>query len=803
MGIAKQNNNKRIQSLKPIKTEHDITIKSESIESVDNQKKTLHPKTYPSKEGLMLRNVPKTPKSCVFKVHSNKNEKSPHCEQVTLKSPIDLIMPPPSGSKKSNLDFEHIDIKRENCNNLQTESKIPSIHYLSPKEKFETNNQVLLESTKNVDEKMEIDTPNEMKSKNTTGVICYRSSSEDEDKLQFKITSKACEKTLLNENDNSKISGTDFDLNKIRLEMKGLMPTSKSNSLDFIHNSEPLILNKQIETEITKSSSTEDIYEFKDSELCDIQNSSVVDEKQHRVIKNIDQPKLYNLGKPIEFPKVIESTSQVDLIKKSESILPFESNSDSVNSSDNNIEVDTKNEFKENLVVTNELEDSISCSQSENGFSESENLVIIDSIYTNNILENSADESCHIELSESEIKDEVLDFSMKPPETPPNTIFHMPETNDGVIVEEEDYDDDDETKLIIAETDKVDSDSVVCEVHHSSNEQTETKQKLALPLQSIHQLSDMNSECKKSYDIKKDTSLPKDTDDESTVSCNESIQNTLVQNFQMYSHFENQSFMDNDESAKCGYEFESSSKSTTDNSESVVKLSINELTSDNKEHDLKNIQIKDKSQKEYNNILPELQCREEIVDDESFNSALVIEYSRKSADYNIHIFDSIQQPISNNDFYEADNYNDTKTNFFDERQANLVKSVIYDNGPSRSDIFDGNIPSTNSYDKGLNTNQSNIYDNPVPSSSKSCFSPEADVNNVLFCEETIPGSPTGLTEEQFDKAQKKILMAQDGLYEEREAASTMYSMNQSYRRSLLTATNTNDQEDKYINVIQK
>lgn len=799
MGITKQFN-KRSQAPKPIKTEHDIHVKTESLESADNQKKTSHPKTYPSKEVLMQRNAPKSPKSCVFKVQGNQNEKSTHCEQVTLKPPIDSVMPPHSESKESNLDFENVEIKRENCNNLQNEPKIALTHYLSPKEESETNNQFVSEIPK----KLPCQCPCAKKIE-TTGVICDQWSSENKDEMDFRIHLKECEQNLLNENHNLKISGTDFDLNKIRLEMRGLMPASISSQLEMIHSPNPFTLNcgQQVKTEITESSSTEDVYEFKESEQCDIQNTTtVVEEKNHKVIQHVDQPTLYNLEKPAELPNAVESFPQIELIVENETIIPFESNSNSANSFDNNIEMVSK------MIIENEIEVSISHSQSEHDFSNSENMLITDSS-NDETLENSMDEPCHIELSESEIKDEVLDFSMKPPETPPSTIFHMPETNDSVIVEEDDHDDDDdETKLIIAETDKIDSESVVCESHHFSNEQAENRRNLSLQLQGIHQMSDMNSEYNISHNLKTDTTLPKDTDDESTVSCNESIQNALIQSFQMYSHFENQPYMDNDDSAKSGYEFELSSKSsTTENLETVVKEFIRNSNKVN-EYDLqKDLQINDKSEKEYSNIHPELQCREEIVDDESFNNALVIEYSQKSAEYDIHklndskhFFDSIQQPVSNDGLYETNNYNDTKTSFFDERQTGIVKSVIFDNTPIRNNIFDCNMPTTSSsYDHVLSTNENNIYDNPVPGPSRSCFSPEADVNNVLFCEETIPGSPTGLTEEQFE-AQRKILVAQD---EEREAATTMYSMNQSYHRSLLAATNTNYQADKYVNVIQK
>jgi len=43
----------------------------------------------------------------------------------------------------------------------------------------------------------------------------------------------------------------------------------------------------------------------------------------------------------------------------------------------------------------------------------------------------------------------------------------------------------------------------------------------------------------------------------------------------------------------------------------------------------------------------------------------------------------------------------------------------------------------------------------LPSTSKRFYNPESDVSSVLFCEETIPGSPTGMLDELYDQEQRK------------------------------------------------
>jgi len=90
----------------------------------------------------------------------------------------------------------------------------------------------------------------------------------------------------------------------------------------------------------------------------------------------------------------------------------------------------------------------------------------------------------------------------------------------------------------------------------------------------------------------------------------------------------------------------------------------------------------------------------------------------------------------------------------------------------------------------------------MPGTSKSFNNPETDVNSVLFCEETIPGSPTGISEEQYDQEEKK--KAIQALYEEREAASAMYAMNQSFRRPMITLMGATEKEmEEYTNILER
>ncbi|XP_060868369.1 AT-rich interactive domain-containing protein 4B-like isoform X3 [Metopolophium dirhodum] len=832
VGSSKQYNKKKV-----IKSEPGVIVKTEPLDT-DNQKKTLYPKTYPSKEVLMQRSAPRKSKACVVKVHANKSEEIEVSEKVTLKPPFDFnfVVPPPSDNIKSNADNENVETHSESKidNIIQIEPKIAPNHYLSPKEKSERNDlEHISESTKCGNEEVRIKSePLSIPTKSEiSSIIYYSSSSEDEEQNQFKKVTDVISSSLDDKSDESKISGTDFDLNKIRSEMKGLMPTS-TNSNNDIQNTEPFILDQQLEIEVPKINEpvTDDVYEFKESESCNFDTiSSVTEDKFCRSIRH-DSPKLFNLEKPDELPRVIDSPAQEEVVEQDVSMIPFVPNSNSIYSIDNNVEI----KVYENLNIINEIKNPIMRNQSGNESNESQNLMIsdvtVDTPSIKEIEQHFQDEAV------SDLKDEVLDLCMKPPESPPTNIFSMPEQNElnGMVIEEDDDDDedDDESKLVIAENDKIESDYqmdsdlvVISEEHNSSNGQIdENIETHSLPPLPPSVLASIELDWKSASQLKRDISIPKDTDDESTTSCNESIQNALIQSFQMYSHFENHSsqnrlYMDNiDENTKSGFEFDSNSRSPTIEREIVesgIKLSINESSINDKpkKYDFEVESVKVKFEKEKTMVLPELQCREEIVDEDTLNNALVIEYNRKAAEYDIHkpstskgFFDSIHQPGTSKDsFYETDTSSDTKNSFFEASQT--VKNVIFDtNVPGKSSLFDPNIPSCSSkdfYDHNIpSTSKSSFYENSLPSTSKSFYNPESDVNSVLFCEETIPGSPTGASEEQYDQEERK--KALQALYEEREAASAMYAMNQSFRRPMITLMGATEEEmEEYTNILQK
>jgi len=184
----------------------------------------------------------------------------------------------------------------------------------------------------------------------------------------------------------------------------------------------------------------------------------------------------------------------------------------------------------------------------------------------------------------------------------------------------------------------------------------------------------------------------------------------------------------------------------------------------------------------------------------------VIEYNIYKPSTSKGFFDSIYQPGTNKDsFYQTDTSRNAKNSFFEASQA--FKSVIFDtNVPGKSSLFDLNIPSCstkNFYDYNIpSTSNSNLYENYLPSTSKSFYNFEYDVNNVLICKETIPGSPTGMSEEQYDQEERKnALQVSD---EEREAALAICTMNQSFCRLMITMMGATEEKIKeYTNILQK
>jgi len=154
---------------------------------------------------------------------------------------------------------------------------------------------------------------------------------------------------------------------------------------------------------------------------------------------------------------------------------------------------------------------------------------------------------------------------------------------------------------------------------------------------------------------------------------------------------------------------------------------------------------------------------------------------------------------------QTDTNSDAKYSSFKASQA--VKNVIFDtNFPGKSSLFDPNIPSCstkNFYDHNIpSTSKCNFYENSLSSTSKSFYNSEYNVNSVLICEETIPGSPTGMSEEQYDQEEGKKTFEE--LYEKREAAHTMSAMKHSFCRPTITLMGATEEKMKeYPNILQK
>jgi len=87
----------------------------------------------------------------------------------------------------------------------------------------------------------------------------------------------------------------------------------------------------------------------------------------------------------------------------------------------------------------------------------------------------------------------------------------------------------------------------------------------------------------------------------------------------------------------------------------------------------------------------------------------------------------------------------------------------------------------------------------MASTSKSVNYPDFDVNSVLFCEETIPDSPTSTSEEQNNQEERKKALQE--LYEEKEADIAMnHPLNKS--NTLMGATKEKKIEI-YTNIFHK
>lgn len=739
---------------------------------MDSKKKSLYPKTYPSKEMILQRNVPRKPKSGGFKTQNNKSNEIEVSQQVTMKSPNDFNFETPNGKSINNEIIVKAVIPNKQVKISQNEPKISPIHYLSPKEKLKSYK---LNDCKEKSKTVIESTTLPMKSKNSN--VIFYSSSENEENL--KITSKLTEESSLpldNKSDKSKISGTDFDLNKIRSEMKGLIPHSVTSNTELF-----ILDHQQAEIEVLNPIKpvTEDVYEFKESDT-DFKTIPTVEEKHRRVIKHIDLPKSYNLEKTDSLSKGIKSAHNMEIVQQNESKLLFESNPT------NSFDKDTKE-----CVVSNLVKDFISHNQTITS-NQYQNL-IIDSKQVNEIANSQNTE----EFDNNKV--EVLNLCMKQPDSPQINIFNMQESSESNdVVDDED---DDDTKLVIVD-EKVCSLTPVENEYNSSLKQIRDIPSTSQPSQ-IYLLPNKNSEFKTLNEPNTKNS-PIELVDDSTISCKETVKNSPIQSFQMYSQFENQStkLKDyqscmNDLNTKTEVESELNKAPRIEiikSVESPVNVSIDESTN-NKEpiNNFENKSNKDILNDENSIKTPEIQSGEPIFEDNN-----IISMNSKDIKYDC----SVVKLGSRKDKL-CDTRVNSNTNCSLEAKQSCSKTNDYDiYVPSTSkSILDSNI-STKILDNNSVSNTNNCYENSTPSTSKRIFnSPETNLTNVLFCEETIPGSPSNEELEQYERRRAMISQA---LYEEHEAASAMYNMVRSYRKPKLTLMGATDDElEQYSNILQK
>ncbi|XP_026819306.1 AT-rich interactive domain-containing protein 4B-like [Rhopalosiphum maidis] len=649
---------KQYNKKKTIKTTEPDVIRTEPLDT-NNHKKNKCLKTYSNKKA----------KSSVFKIHDNISEEIEICKQVILKPSFDLnfMIPSQSYDIKSNADNEGVDVQNESKidNNTIIEPTFFSNHNLSPKKKTKNNFKKLSEFSKNRNEEIEIKAEQLTMTKKSEifNTINYSLSSEVEKQNELEKITEVISCPL---DDKSDKSGSDFYLNKIKSDMKEPMPISTNSNNDIIQ--ETNILNQQLEIEVSKSDEliTDDDYEFKEFKSCSFDIIS----------SDIDSSKLSNIEKLNELPRVIDSSAQLEVVENNSSIIPFVPTIYSMNSYE--IKVNDK------LNNLNEMDDSIT----------------------------------HDKSDVPDIKDQILDLSIKPFKPSPNDVCIFPsEFNDYAIKEEDVYDDDDdddddESRLVIVEEPDYQSDEDI--------DQSLPPVPSSIPLHN--------------------TSLI-DTDDESNIYYDESIQNVLISSFKMSPH----------------------SKSYDDEVENVEK-SI---------------------------VLP-LQFREKIVDADYLNNALVIENNHYVSEYDIHkpstskgLFNSIGQPgISKDTFYETNTRNDAKNSFLLAEQT--VNNINFNtNVPCKSNLFNHNIPSTSKY---------SFYDNSMPSTSKQFYNPESNVSNILY-EETILDSSTSMPTEQLGQEETIKIFGKFN-NNEIEAILGMCAMSQSCQMPMVIMANATEKKTK-------
>lgn len=691
--------------------------------------------TYSCKEMISEHNVPKKLKSCVFKVHSNKSEEIEICEQVTLKPPKDFnfeMHTPQSGvlqNSDNSIIEDDINMKTQNKPVYVTKknSEATSTNYVSHKDKSKSN----LDDCKDNHTNLELLTlPKHSKNINT-----YYQSTEDEEKLDMNYKFNQQINLPLDKKPESKISSIDFDLNKIRSEMKGFISHTETS------NPESFIKDRKTETNFSKTikPDTEDIYEFKEIDTDPKIIPSAIEEN------HINLPNLYNFEKADSLSKVRKFTSNMEIVKETESKLSFDCNTNTTNPCDSEIK---KHNYKKNMIMTSLTEDVISPNQKND-----QTNLIIDSIHANKI------ENCqNTENLDNKVK--ILDVL----DSHENNMFSMSESEETVDTMIEDHnkitsDCQTDANLLIVED----------EYNFSYKKSTDIQSK-SQPLK-IHQLSNADTGFESLNDIKNNYTLPNNLDTKNTITDTEDIQN---QHFQIYSHFTSKptKLTDQSNNNEC-------------NTNSNVEINVESSTSISTNNDklMNNFESGDNKDDENIKQIPELQCKEDIFEDDNANSVNDLNDSCNNLELNIHQSNKDLLP-NTSAICDAKNYS------LETRQA------IFN--------FDINAPSTSQHLYEDNNIKNNInYENSPSTSKHSYSSPETNLNSVLFCEESLPGSPTNTLDEHFEQAEKKNSITQN-LYEEQHDASSMYNMHQSFRKPLITLMGATEEEMvQYTHILQK
>ncbi|XP_022179593.1 uncharacterized protein LOC111040142 [Myzus persicae] len=223
-------------------------------------------------------------------------------------------MPLPNDSIKSNECIQNVKVRNKRKINSKIDpleyKVIASLSLLSDEEEEDQRKEF---ATKSQNEKL-IVKPFALPSNSTVIPTPIKISliSEDEDEEDKEINIATTSK-LGDKSDESKISGTDFDLITRQSEMKGLKPTSTNRKNDLHHDIESYIYDKQIEI---IEPVTDDIHELNEPGSIDFDAISSVTEDEMSGFIRHNSPMLLNLENPDELPRAISYTVQGGVIEQ-------------------------------------------------------------------------------------------------------------------------------------------------------------------------------------------------------------------------------------------------------------------------------------------------------------------------------------------------------------------------------------------------------------------------------------------------------------------------------------------------------